>query len=469
MMQTTVSRIAQTLVLAACCSPLTAQDSVVVYPQLAVGGGFEVVLVASNADDQPWSGLAVAPSFGAGSGVAWSVNGEDLTGSDRFPISLPARATGRFVVSAPGGAPAVAGSLEIRAAEGSSTDFLATSFFYDYSVGGELVDSVGTPPARPAFHAVFPVERDPASGVNTGMALRRLAQNEASPAGTGGSGPMFRAALYDSGGALVAEAFENESGARFFDQLFAASLSPEQPFLGSVAIESEQAFYLTALRQRLLGEGRFQLTGTPALIPEEDAPAASFSARYRVTFEATWSAASHPDQFPASAHFSGLVGGIHDARASFWAPGQTASVGIEMMAELGSQGPLSQEVQQAVAAGTAGGTLLGGGIGRSPGQVSLEFSIDQRYPLVTLVSMIAPSPDWFVGVNSLNLYRNGAWVPELTFSLYPFDAGTDSGTTYLSPDADTQPRGVIREITGAPFANQGIVQPMGTFRFERIG
>ena len=33
------------------------------------------------------------------------------------------------------------------------------------------------------------------------------------------------------------------------------------------------------------------------------------SARYRLTFSASWSVHTHPTNFPASAHFSGLVGG----------------------------------------------------------------------------------------------------------------------------------------------------------------
>ena len=35
-------------------------------------------------------------------------------------------------------------------------------------------------------------------------------------------------------------------------------------------------------------------------------------ARYRVTFQATWSAETHPTNFPANPHFSGLVGATHN-------------------------------------------------------------------------------------------------------------------------------------------------------------
>ena len=46
--------------------------------------------------------------------------------------------------------------------------------------------------------------------------------------------------------------------------------------------------------------------------------------------------------------------------------------------------------------------------------------------------MVAPSPDWFVGVSGLPLFENGQWVEERRIDLVPWDAGTDSGTTFES-------------------------------------
>lgn len=52
---------------------------------------------------------------------------------------------------------------------------------------------------------------------------------------------------------------------------------------------------------------------------------------------------------------------------------------------------------------------------------------------------VIPSPDWFVGVDSLNLCEAGQWKEEVTFDLHPFDAGTDSGFTFSSPNFPTMP------------------------------
>ena len=192
--------------------------------------------------------------------------------------------------------------------------------------------------------------------------------------------------------------------------------------------------------------------------------AGSPTAQYSVTFDAAWSQATHPTGFPPSPHWSPLVGGTHDATVSFWDAGQLATQGIEDMAELGATTPLANEVTAAITAGSAFSVLLGGGISPSPGSNSFSFTIDRDFPLVTLVSMIAPSPDWFVGVSGLSLIENGDWVAERTVTLWLYDAGTDGGTSYTSPNLDTNPQDPIALHTALPGYN-GV--PMGTFTFAR--
>src|SRR5688500_14268429 len=59
----------------------------------------------------------------------------------------------------------------------------------------------------------------------------------------------------------------------------------------------------------------------PSPIPMPAPPAAPETAPYRVTFDSTWSATTHPQDFPSNAHFSGLIGGTHKAAVTFWEPG----------------------------------------------------------------------------------------------------------------------------------------------------
>jgi hypothetical protein len=195
-----------------------------------------------------------------------------------------------------------------------------------------------------------------------------------------------------------------------------------------------------------------------------------FTAQYQVVFNATWSQQTLPTNWPANAHFSGLVGGTHNANVHFWRDGETATEGIRLMAELGQKTTLLNEIAPAITNGKAQFQLSGGGISPSPGSVSLTFPqpMSRDFPLVTLVSMIAPSPDWFVGVDSLNMIENGQWVTNKVVTLYGKDAGTDSGVSFASPDQVTLPRGVVRQFTGFPAIQNGVIVPFGTFTFTRL-
>ena len=204
----------------------------------------------------------------------------------------------------------------------------------------------------------------------------------------------------------------------------------------------------------------------PDAVPSSS-PTAAPRARYLVVFDATWHESTHA--VPPNPHFSGLIGGTHREAVRFWEEGGLASEGMKRMAELGAQSPLDEEVIAAMAAGTAEHLLAGGNLRGSPGSTQLEFEVSRDYPLVTLVTMVAPSPDWFVGVSALALFENGDWVREKEVPLTPWDAGTDSGVTFLSADRPTQPRQPIARITTPPLAAAGVAAPLGRFTFRRIG
>lgn len=197
-------------------------------------------------------------------------------------------------------------------------------------------------------------------------------------------------------------------------------------------------------------------------------PTSAPSARYRLVFEATWSAATHPTDFPANPHFSGLIGATHSDGARLWEVGEAASPGIKNMAETGGKSPLTGEIAALINGGTACAEISGGGINPSPGTVSVEFTATQDCPLVSVVSMIAPSPDWFVGVSGLSLYEDGDWVEEKTVPLFAYDAGTDSGSSYASPNQPTAPPEPIHRLESAPVLTGSDIPPFGTFTFTRL-
>ena len=192
---------------------------------------------------------------------------------------------------------------------------------------------------------------------------------------------------------------------------------------------------------------------------------ATDTALYSVTFNATWSAQTHPTDFPPGPHFSPLIGAVHNDSVTFWASGETASPGIEQMAETGGTGLLASEIR-AEMPDNAISVVTGRGIG-SPASTTIgEVLVTLDHPLITLVTMIAPSPDWFVGVAGQSLQNEfGQWLDEVVVVLYPYDSGTDDGTSYRSANADSSPRQPIRSLKGVnPFSDE----PIGTYTFTRI-
>ncbi len=215
-------------------------------------------------------------------------------------------------------------------------------------------------------------------------------------------------------------------------------------------------------------EIKLNLDGTYQVKSAEQAQISS-TARYEVVFVSTWSVTTHPYTYPNGiSHFSGLIGATHKSNLRLWQSGEIATPGIENMAESGSKSALENEITRFINDESAENLLSGGGIGSSPGTVTLNFDISQSNPFVTLVSMIAPSPDWFVGVSALNLIEQGQWIEELVIPLYAYDAGTDSGSNYTSGDNDTNPQGVISRLQKRPFLVDGEIPPLGSFTFRRL-
>ncbi|MGI9262951.1 MAG: spondin domain-containing protein [Woeseiaceae bacterium] len=162
-------------------------------------------------------------------------------------------------------------------------------------------------------------------------------------------------------------------------------------------------------------------------------------ATYRITFDVDWTAADFPTNYPSNPHFSPLVGTTHNSQVVFWElDGQPASDGIESMAERGRTATLGDEILAARDNGYSVGVIEGSGIGSGDGETSIEFDISVDYPLITFVSMIAPSPDWFVGVRGMSLLdAQGNWVDRADVPLEVYDAGTDLGERPRSADNDS--------------------------------
>ena len=201
---------------------------------------------------------------------------------------------------------------------------------------------------------------------------------------------------------------------------------------------------------------------TAEVIPEADPDPVRAPATYTVTFDATWSADTHPSDFPgSSAHFSPLTGATHAPDVTLWEVGGSATDGIRSMAETGAVATLRAEVE---AMGVSTATFVEGGIvGVSPGTATAELTVTSLRPLASVVTMLAPSPDWFVGVDRLDLREGDGWADRVEVDLVVYDAGTDDGATYTADNAARAMRAPITEATYGPLAGTTV----GTLTFER--
>lgn len=174
------------------------------------------------------------------------------------------------------------------------------------------------------------------------------------------------------------------------------------------------------------------------------------SAEYTVRFDATWSSTTHPSAYPNFAHFSPLIGATHTPFTHLWQPGGMATQGIEVMAETGAPGVLANEINNFIMLGLAGELVQGGGT-VSPGGANASFTATTTNSHFSMVTMIAPSPDWFLGVNGVPLLENGIWVDSVEVDLYAYDAGTDNGMGFNSSNSNTNPQASIALMTSGPF------------------
>ena len=188
------------------------------------------------------------------------------------------------------------------------------------------------------------------------------------------------------------------------------------------------------------------LLAAAALAGGQGTRAAAQTATYQVTFQGNWTTASTPGGVVSGAHFTTLIGAVHGSGVTFWGSGRPASRGVENVAELGAVGTFRGEIQASPHTGSVIEQSVSGG-GR--GSATFTITVTRTHPRVTLLSMIGPSPDWFVGVSGLSLLDDaGQWRDEYRVDLFPYDAGTEDGTEFTLSNPPTDPQGVITSIRG---------------------
>lgn len=172
------------------------------------------------------------------------------------------------------------------------------------------------------------------------------------------------------------------------------------------------------------------------------------TAQYELRFEARWVA---PAPIPTNAHFTQLIGSTHNADGSIFSIGGQASQGVENVAETGSVNALVSEINSTIAAGDAADLILGTDTFIDPEEIdTFTFTADASRSQFSILTMIAPSPDWFVGVSNLDLLDgNGNWRDLIQLDLNSYDAGTENGSGFSLSNAATNPQSQIQLLDSA--------------------
>jgi hypothetical protein len=193
---------------------------------------------------------------------------------------------------------------------------------------------------------------------------------------------------------------------------------------------------------------------------------------YTVVLKSRWTRDRFPFEYPAAGaltgpHFSGLIGAAHNESYAVFAPGSRPTAGLERLSEEGKHSPLDAEIRTAIGAGSAGVLFESGPLRDFGDSLVATIRVDADHPLVSLVAMIAPSPDWFTGVSNVNLRENGAWVDSRTLDLWAYDSGGDDGTTYKAADRDNSPKKATSQASSRHFAPSGTPLAVGTLTITR--
>lgn len=187
---------------------------------------------------------------------------------------------------------------------------------------------------------------------------------------------------------------------------------------------------------------------------------------YRIEITGKWKTPEFG--VPAGAHFTYFTGTVHNATVHMWENGKYASKGVENIAEQGYVLDVIAEIDTNIANRKAISSFL-----IPPPDITNKITgniyCNTNFSYVSCQSMIAPTPDWFVGVDALNLYPNKKWIADTTINLYVYDSGTEEGDVFSQANPATVPQQVIAKLTpsnASVLANgHTILAPIATIRF----
>jgi len=164
---------------------------------------------------------------------------------------------------------------------------------------------------------------------------------------------------------------------------------------------------------------------------------------YQCEFVNRWTRERHPNEYPTGAHWSPPLMASHSKRYTMWSGDQVSSAGVERVAETGQLSVLQTELDAAKPVvndvGSSDGAFFPGGDLFST-SIRGTLDMDNSHRLISAITMVAPSPDWFTGLNSFRPTSGGKWLSSFTVDSFPWDAGSENGNDYSGSNTATNPK-----------------------------
>ncbi len=202
----------------------------------------------------------------------------------------------------------------------------------------------------------------------------------------------------------------------------------------------------------------------PSVMPQ--APGAT----YEITIVRMWSEATNPLDWPGvTAHFTGGIGATHNNAYAMFGAGKIATPGLEILSQKGMSTPFDQELATAQGRGSVGATFTTSAVWTVGGNTTAQVRAIDAFPNLSFAMMCAPSPDWFTGVASLALKRNGQWIDQEMVTLYAWDSGTNNATTYKAEKIAVNPFVPITLNDAPMFMKDGKRIAVGTATIRKVG
>ncbi|XP_063979807.1 uncharacterized protein LOC135163864 isoform X3 [Diachasmimorpha longicaudata] len=139
---------------------------------------------------------------------------------------------------------------------------------------------------------------------------------------------------------------------------------------------------------------------------------------YKITLNTYWTRIKFPKYYPNDrAQFGKIFGQTHDKTYSLYRLGTRLNSGLVHYIETG-------EIHGITSEGSNRNVLdsfIGSSIFRGHGTSTTQAFFDNNHTLVSIISRLNPSPDWFIGLDSFQLCIDGDWIDTVTVELKQYN------------------------------------------------